>query len=129
MLFGGDYRQTLPVIPHGLRQQFITASLRRSSSWQHVEMHYLHQNMCLEQSPDMQEFARWLLEVRLGTNLDNNITTSIPNHMIIPDYSIISLIEQIYPGIQHGDKDDQYFLDRSILACKNEIVRNLNSEL
>ena len=130
VLFGGDFRQTLPVIPHGLRQQFVAASLRRSSIWQHVEMHYLHQNMRLEQSPDMQEFARWLLEVGSGTNLDNNTTTiSIPNHMIIPDNSIISLIEQIYPGIQHGDKDDQYFLDRSILACKNEIVRQLNSEL
>ena len=28
VLFGGDFRQTLPVIPHGLRQQFVTASLR-----------------------------------------------------------------------------------------------------
>ena len=49
--------------------------------------------------------------------------------MICPNNSINSLIEQIYPGIQHGDKDDQYFLDRSILACKNDIVRQLNSEL
>ena len=130
VLFGGDFRQTLPVIPHGLRQQFVAASLRRSNIWQHVEMHYLHQNMHLEQSPDMQEFARWLLEVSAGTNLDNNTSTiSIPPYMICPDNSINSLIEQIYPGIQHGDKDDQYFLDRSILACKNDIVRQLNSEL
>ena len=127
MLLGGDFRQIISVIPHDLRQQFIAASLRRSSIWQHVEMHYLHQNLCLEQSPDMQEFARWLLEVGSGTNLDNNTTIiSIPNHMIIPDNLIISLIEQIYPRIQHGYKDDQYFLDRSILACKNEIVRILN---
>ena len=84
VLFGGDFRQTLPVIPHGLRQQFVAASLRRSSIWQHVEMHYLHQNMCLEQSPDMQEFAHWLLEVGAGTNLDNNTSTiSIPPYMII----------------------------------------------
>ena len=130
VLFGGDFRQTLPVIPHGLRQQFVAASLRRSNIWQHVEMHYLHQNMRLEQSPDMQEFARWLLEVGAGTNLDNNTSTiSIPPYMICPDNSINSLIEQIYPGIQHGDKDDQYFLDRRILACKNDIVRQLNSEL
>ena len=69
VLFGGGFRQTLPVIPHGLRQQFVAASLRKSSIWQHVKMHYLHQNMHLEQSPDMQEFARWLLEVGAGTNL------------------------------------------------------------
>lgn len=129
VLFGGDFRQTLPVIPHGLRQQFVAASLRRSSIWQHVEMHYLHQNMRLEQTPDMQEFAHWLLEVGAGTQLDNTGNVTIPPNMICPDNSITSLIDQIYPGIQHGDKDDQYFLDRSILACKNDIVMHLNSEM
>ena len=51
VLFGGDFRQTLPVIPHGLRQQIVAASLRRSNIWQHVEMHYLHQNMRLVKPP------------------------------------------------------------------------------
>ena len=130
VLFGGDFRQTLPVIPHGLRQQFVAASLRRSSIWQHVEMHYLQQNMRLEQSPEMQAFANWLLEVGAGTNIDNNSPTiAIPPNMICHDNSIHSLIQEIYPGIEHGDKDDQYFLDRSILACKNDIVKDLNSEI
>lgn len=130
VLFGGDFRQTLPVIPHGLRQQIVAASLRRSSIWQHVEMHYLHQNMRLEQTPDMQQFAHWLLEIGAGTQLDNNTQTiTIPQHMICQDNSIDSLIDEIYPEIRHGDKDDQYFLDRSILACKNDIVMHLNSLL
>ena len=131
VLFGGDFRQTLPVIPHGLRQQIVAASLNRSSLWQHVEMHYLHQNMRLEQSPEMQNFAQWLLQVGAGTTqLNNNMeTVTIPQHMICLDNSIDSLIDQIYPGIQHGDKDDQYFLDRSILACTNDIVMHLNSKL
>ena len=86
--------------------------------------------MRLEQSPDMQQFAQWLLEVGAGTQLDNNVATiEIPPHMICPDNSVDSLIDQIYPGIQHGDKDDQYFLDRSILACKNDTVMLLNSEM
>jgi PIF1-like helicase/Helicase len=123
VLFGGDFRQTLPVIPHGLRQQIVAASLRRSSLWQHVQMHYLHQNMRLEQTPEMQEFALWLLEIGAG----KQETIAIPQHMICPD--INSLIDEIYPGIKHGDKDDQYFLDRSILACTNDIVMHLNSEL
>ena len=97
-----------------------------STLWQHV---YLHQNMHLEQSPDMQQFAHWLLDVRSGTQLDNTGRILIPQNMICPDNSINSLITDIYPGIQHGDKDNQYFLDRSILACKNDIVMQLNSEL
>ena len=130
VLFGGDFRQTLPVIPHGLRQQFVSASIRRSSLWQHVHIHYLHQNMRLEQSPDMQEFAHWLLEIGAGTQLNNNIATiDIPQHMICPNNSIDSLIDEIYPGIQNGNNVDQYFLDRSILACKNDIVMHLNSQI
>ena len=57
VLFGGDFRQTLPVIPHGVRQQLISASIRRSHIWNHVQMYHLHQNMHLEQSPEMHEFA------------------------------------------------------------------------
>ena len=124
VLFGGDFRQTLPVIPHGLRQQIVAASLRRSSIWQHIEIHYLHQNMRLDQTPEMEVFAQWLLEVGAGTHLDNSDTISIPDNMLCD-----SLTEEIYPGIQHGDKDDQYFMDRSILACTNDTVRLLNSEL
>ena len=106
VLFSGNFRQTLPVIPHGLRQQFIAASLRRSILWKNIQMHYLHQNMCLEQTPDMQEFAHWLLEVGAGTNLDNNVSMiPIPPNMICPNNSVDSLIEEIYPGIQHGKKD------------------------
>ena len=67
VLFGGNFGQTLPVILHGSRQQVVAACIRRSRIWPHVEMHYLHQNMCLEQSPEMQEFANWLLSVGAGS--------------------------------------------------------------
>ena len=53
VLFGGDFRQTLPVIPHGSRQQVVAASLKRSSLWDQVNMHYLFQNMCLEQTSEI----------------------------------------------------------------------------
>ena len=85
--------------------------------------------MRLKQTPDMQEFAHWLLGVGAGTQLDNTGRILIPHHMICPDNSINSLIEEIYPRVQHGEKEDQYILDRSILACTNDIVMHLNSEL
>ena len=124
VLFGGDFRQTLPVIPHGTRQQIVAASIRRSGIWQHVNMLYLHQNMRLEQSPEMQEFSNWLLNVGAGTGLDESDTISIPQHMICDD-----LVSEIYPGIRDGWKEDQYFLDRSILACTNDSVMMINSEI
>ena len=129
VLFGGDFRQTLPVIPHGIRQQLISASLRRSRIWDHVQMYYLHQNMRLEQSPEMQEFATWLLNIGAGEGLDNSERITIPQNMRCHDYTLNSLIEEIYPDIALGEKEDQYFLDRNILAGTNENVMELNSEL
>jgi len=41
MLFGGDFRQTLPIIQRGNREQIIAASIRRSRLWQHVTVHPL----------------------------------------------------------------------------------------
>ena len=63
MLFGGDFKQTLPVISHGNRQQVVSASIRGSALWEKVQMHYLHQNMHLKQKPEMAEFAAWLLTI------------------------------------------------------------------
>jgi hypothetical protein len=85
--------------------------------------------MRLEQTPEMQVFADWLLNMGAGTELDNMERISIPDYMKIPNYTMESLVESIYPGIRVGEKDDQYFLDRNILACTNEDVRNINAEL
>ena len=129
VLFGGDFRQTLPVILHGSRQQVVAACIKRSRIWPNVEMHYLHENMRLEQSPEMQEFANWLLSVGAGVGLDQSETIQIPQRMICPDFSINSLVDSVYPGIDHGEKLDEYFLDRCILGCTNNSVMDLNEEL
>jgi hypothetical protein len=92
-------------------------------------MYYLHQNICLEQSPEMQDFATWLLNVGAGEELDNSERITIPPRMRCPNYAVTSLIQEIYPDIQVGEKDDQYFLDRNILAGTNENVMELNAEL
>ena len=90
---------------------------------------HLHQNMHLEQSPEMQEFATWLLNVVAGEGLDNSERITIPHHMQCHNHTLTSLIQDIYPDIAVGEKDDQYFLDRNILAGTNENVMELNTEL
>ncbi|OBZ77761.1 ATP-dependent DNA helicase PIF1 [Grifola frondosa] len=37
-----------------------------------------------------------------------------------------SLIAALYPGIEQGDKPDQYFLKRTILSSKNDAVDDIN---
>ena len=34
MVFGGDFRQVLPVVPHGTRAQITNATLQRSYIWE-----------------------------------------------------------------------------------------------
>ncbi len=45
VVFGGDFRQILPVVPRGTRGDVVAASLNRSSIWQHVRILKLHTNM------------------------------------------------------------------------------------
>src|SRR5271154_2679333 len=107
----------------------VAASIRRSILWNQVKMYYLHQNMRLEQTPEMEAFAQWLLDVGGGVDLDNSGKVEIPQYMHCVNETIDGLVDEIYPDIGHGDKDDEYFLDRNIMACTNDSVMDLNAEL
>ena len=126
IVFGGDFRQTLPIIPRGVRQQIVASTLCRGKLWKDIEVHYLLQNMRLERTPESVEHAKWLLEIGAGSNLDANETVQLPEQMCINDQSIESLINTVYPGIENGDKSAEYFLDRTILACRNDEVDDIN---
>jgi hypothetical protein len=40
-----------------------------------------------------------------------------------------NLINALYPELGHGHKNDQYFLDHTILSCKNDGVHDLNTQM
>jgi ATP-dependent DNA helicase PIF1 len=69
VVFGGDFRQILPVIPKGGREDIVSASLPRSHLWQHVIILRLHINMQVmaANSKKQREFAKWVLNVRDGS--------------------------------------------------------------
>ena len=58
--------------------------------------------------------------------LDGSETVQLPEQMCINDRTIDSLITNVYPGIENRDKGAEYFLDRTILACRNDEVDNIN---
>ncbi|KAG5733053.1 ATP-dependent DNA helicase PIF1 [Termitomyces sp. T112] len=128
VVFGGDFRQTLPVIQRGLRQQMIAASLKRGRLWDQIQVHYLVQNMRLDQTPDNIAHAAWLLDVGAGKNLGPGETVQLPETMICDDNSVTGLISSTYPHIDHH-QDDQYYLDCTILSGKNSDVEDINSEV
>jgi PIF1-like helicase/Helitron helicase-like domain at N-terminus len=128
VLFGGDFRQILPVIPKGLRQQIVSASICRSYLWQDITLLHLKQNMRLDRTPQSDAFAQWLLEVGAGRHTGPNSSITLPANMRLPDNTVEGLISTIYPNITNAEgKPDQYFLDRTILSTKNDAVDDLNS--
>ena len=66
-VLGGDFLQTLPVVPKGSREDIIDATIQRSHLWQNTEILFLRQNMRLDRaSADVQQFSQWLLDVDHG---------------------------------------------------------------
>jgi hypothetical protein len=56
LLIGGDFQQTLPVIPKGSREQILDATVTRSYLWNDIEVIHLHQNMRLRDDPDAEQW-------------------------------------------------------------------------
>ncbi|XP_052171592.1 uncharacterized protein LOC127787570 [Diospyros lotus] len=67
VVLGGDFRQILPVIPKGVREQIVNASLRHSVLWKHIHILTLDLNMRLNhEGRENANFANFLMEI--GTN-------------------------------------------------------------
>ncbi|GJS87280.1 hypothetical protein Tco_0769916 [Tanacetum coccineum] len=107
VVFGGDFRQILPVIPNGSRQDIVHASLNMSYLWQHCTVLKLTKNMRLrvgcnpEDAEDINDFADWIL----------------------------SIGEETYDNWQNNLWDPTYFQDRAILAPTHEQVDKVNERM
>ncbi|KAL1202766.1 hypothetical protein V5N11_031394 [Cardamine amara subsp. amara] len=64
VLLGGDFRQILPIIPQGSRQDTVSASISRSYMWDTCNFYMLTENMRLK--PEDKNFAAWILQVGNG---------------------------------------------------------------
>jgi hypothetical protein len=105
VLFGGDFCQTLPVVPKGSREQIVGASIRQSSFWPRVELYHLKANMHLECGTESKLFAHWLLQVGAGRG---GYHQSVLLHwsMIVADNTVKSLIDLIYPNVSSTNHPD-----------------------
>jgi len=128
LLMGGDFQQTLPVIPNGTREQVLDATVTRSLLWNDIEVIHLHQNMRLQDDPEAEEFGEWLLQIEHGQNSDENGKIKIPQD--IRSNNIESLMNFIYPNLDSTSlPPPEYFLNRKILAPQNSDVNSINETL
>ncbi|TVU06803.1 hypothetical protein EJB05_46838, partial [Eragrostis curvula] len=130
MVFGGDFRQVLPVVPRGTRAQITNATLQRSYIWEWIRKVRLTQNMRALSDP---WFSQYLL--RIGDGVEVSIGDDyvrLPQEIII-DYeeenSIDSLVADIFPDLLANVNDAAYMSSRAILSTKSEYVDQLNSKM
>jgi len=78
VVFGGDFCQTLPVVPKETHQQVVAASLCRGNLWRHIKFLYLRHHMYLDHSEADNQHAQWLLEIGAGSTIDDNEMIQVP---------------------------------------------------
>jgi hypothetical protein len=126
VVFGGDFRQTLPVVRRAARPEIVSHTLRRSSLWEQLKVLRLRRNMRVDDDVEAQEYARWLLEVGEGKSGDS---VDIPATMRTG--TIDSLIDAIYTDVttDHAPPPPEYFLNRTILSARNTDVDEVNEHV
>ncbi|XP_020245026.1 ATP-dependent DNA helicase PIF1-like [Asparagus officinalis] len=131
IIFGGDFRQVLQVVPRSTRSQTIRESLVSSHLWSKMIKLQLLKNMRAKSDTTFSEFF-----LRIGNEDEPTVTQGLiklPNAMLIQnqgdDLPEDSLINSIFPSLDKNFKSIDYMKDRAILTTKNEYVDMLNDRL
>uniref|UniRef100_K3YLZ3 ATP-dependent DNA helicase n=1 Tax=Setaria italica TaxID=4555 RepID=K3YLZ3_SETIT len=122
IVFGGDFRQVLPVVQKGSRAQIVDASLRRSYLWECMCHLKLVRNMRAQSDP---WFAEYLLRVGNGTEEDDgNGHICLRDEISVPymgeDTDLGKLIEDAFPMLHDNMTDPNYIVSRAILSTRND---------
>ncbi|XP_024190810.1 uncharacterized protein LOC112194807 isoform X4 [Rosa chinensis] len=130
MIFGGDFRQVLPVIPKGTKSELIQASIVKSTFWTHIKILRLRQNM---RSINDHQFAEFLLRVGDGSEqVINDEMIRLPECMVVPwesDQSINLIIDEVFPNLGDHVNDARYMVDRALITPINDDVDVLNEKI
>lgn len=131
ILFGGDFRQTLPIIVRGSRNAAIDASLVKSMLWQNITKLKLVTNMRAREDAPFIEFL-----LRIGEGREPNVyedSIEIPRSMLIPFVdpitSLDDLIQFVYPSFDYLPVDSFLSINRATLTPKNDCVSEINDFL
>ncbi|CAN1128960.1 ATP-dependent DNA helicase PIF4 [Linum perenne] len=134
ILLGGDFRQTLPVVPNGSREDNINATLPRSYLWTYCTLLHLKINMrittnSINTTPmfDGLTFPDWVLAVGNGT-LRTRPTKTHTMHNDLITISSPFLIQTTTKPLE-SYQSLQYIKSRAIVSPTNAVVSEINNIL
>lgn len=145
VLFGGDFRQVLPVVEGVARGDIIDASLLESKLWKHVEVMRLTVNMRLsnaelseEQKVEMKAFAQWTLNVgegRLTTRKQaggiDSTWIDIPPELLLtpPGDKVSAIADAVYDHFDVNHALSLYLAQCAVICPVNVIVDEVNDHM
>lgn len=131
IVFGGDFRQVLPVVRKGSRGQITNATLRKSYLWDSMQHLRLVRNMRAQSDP---WFSEYLLGIGNGTKqLMDEDYVQLPDEICVPytvmESDIENLLQLIFPMLDDNTSNPNYITSRAILSTRNEYVDKINMQL
>jgi hypothetical protein len=137
VVFAGDFRQVLPVVPHGERAKIVQMTIKRWSLWPSVRQFHLTENMRQRRQNSQTSnnaggaFAQYLLRIGNGEEHTTN-HGRFEDFVRLPECScngqqtadVNVLINSVFP---HMD-DAASVAKRAILAPKNSDCDEINLE-
>lgn len=137
VVFGGDFRQILHVIPKGTRAEIVHASLHSSNLWRYCKVLRLTKNMRLRGGSDdaetqqIKDFADWILDIgegKIGEGNNGEADVEFPQELLLHSTSnhVANIVNAIYPDLPDHLGDAHYFQDKAVLAPTNEEVDSVN---
>ncbi|XP_071705325.1 uncharacterized protein [Rutidosis leptorrhynchoides] len=145
ILLGGDFRQILPVVPKGKRQEVVHACINRSNLWNHCQLHTLTRIMRVnEYAPDgaidtrKRLFNKWVLDIGDGNvpastrdGEDEATWIKIPDEYIVESDTspIDTIVDTIFPDFIANHQDEDYLRERAILTPRNDDADQINKRM
>ncbi|XP_064215709.1 uncharacterized protein LOC107398926 [Tribolium castaneum] len=142
VVFGGDFRQLLPVVPRAHAGEILNECVQAVPFWDNVVKLKLTQNMrylnaALEDINVDRTFPDFLLRIGEGKVTKATIPEvhyGVPDDLIeIPNQYLVSsldeLLRHVFEDIDVTEIDDNRIASRAILCPKNVSVKDINAKI
>ncbi|KAF8107141.1 hypothetical protein N665_0126s0059, partial [Sinapis alba] len=137
VVFGGDFRQILLVIPGGGRSETVLATLNSSYLWEHCKVLKLTKNMRLfagltdDAAKELESFSKWILDIGDGKiNLhDGQVEIDISSDLLIKNSGenpIQTITKEVYGESFRTSTNKDLYRHRAILTPTNDEVDKIN---
>ncbi|GFS88814.1 ATP-dependent DNA helicase [Trichonephila clavipes] len=131
VLWVDDFRQTLPVIERDTAAHEINACLKASYLWTKVEKLYVTTNIRVQLFSDVGAgvCVQKLLEIGEGlldTDQEGMVLFTHQFYHVVESED--ELIDQVFPNLQQYILNENWLVERTILAPKNETVAKINEK-